>query len=66
MTTIQRHQDLVVPEGSTVLEGGDELVLIGIASDIDAIRILASPAGHCADDAKSPGWDLAAHNINHR
>ena len=45
VTTIQRHRDLVVPEGSTVLEGGDELVLIGNAGDIDAIRILASPPG---------------------
>ncbi len=66
VTTIQRHRDLVVPEGSTVLEGGDELVLIGSASDIDAIRILASQDGRCSDEAKIPDRDLAVHDIKHR
>ncbi len=51
VTTIQRHRDLMVPEGTTVLEAGDELVLIGNTADIDALRILASQAGRCADDA---------------
>jgi H+/Cl- antiporter ClcA len=54
VTTIQRHRDLLVPEGTTVLEGGDELVLIGNTSDIDAIRGLASQAGRCADEAAIP------------
>ena len=57
VTTIQRDRDLFVPAGTTVLEGGDELVLIGSTGDIDAIRILASQNGHCADgtDTSSPG-----------
>jgi CIC family chloride channel protein len=38
VTTILRKQDLVVPNGSTVLEVGDELVVIGQSSDIDLIR----------------------------
>jgi H+/Cl- antiporter ClcA len=38
VTTIQRNRDLVLPNGNTVLQPGDELVLIGSASDIDAIR----------------------------
>ena len=37
VTTILRKQDLVVPNGSTVLEVGDELVVIGQSSDIDLI-----------------------------
>ena len=44
----QRHRDhhagrrdLLVPDGSTVLEAGDELVLIGPDADIEAIRELA-------------------------
>ena len=59
VTTIQRHRDLVVPSGATVLEDGDELVLIGSTSDIDAIRILASRAGSSAEEAEMPGRDLA-------
>ncbi len=46
VTTIQRHRDLVVPDGTTVLEGGDELVLIGSEDDIETVRSLASPARH--------------------
>jgi len=51
VTTIQRRQDLVVPDGSTVLEAGDELLLIGQSSDIDVIRRVAAgrasdPGGH--------------------
>ena len=42
VTTIQRNQDLVEPVGSTTLEAGDELVLIGRSDDIDAIRTIAS------------------------
>ena len=42
VTTIQRKRDLVVPNGSTKLEAGDELVLIGSSSDIDAIRAIAA------------------------
>lgn len=63
VTTIQRRRDLVVPDGSTVLESGDELVLIGRSSDIDVIREVAAgrasdPAGqsHRADRGKqAPG-----------
>jgi CBS domain-containing protein len=47
VTTIQRRQDLVVPNGSTVLEAGDELVLIGQSTDIDVIRRVA--AGRVSD-----------------
>ncbi len=41
VTTIQRRRDLVVPGGNTVLEAGDELVLIGLPSEIDAVRTMA-------------------------
>jgi len=41
VTTIQRRRDLVVPDGRTVLEAGDELLLIGQSSDIDGIRRVA-------------------------
>ena len=37
VTTIVRNHDLVVPDGNTVLEVGDELVVIGQSSDIDLI-----------------------------
>jgi CBS domain-containing protein len=51
VTTIQRRRDLVVPDGSTVLEAGDELLLIGQSSDIDVVRRFGAgrasdPAGH--------------------
>ena len=42
VTTIQRRQDLIVPDGSTVLEAEDELVLIGQSSDVDVIREVAA------------------------
>jgi len=42
VTTIQRGQDLVVPAGSTRLEAGDELVLIGQSSDIGTTNVMAS------------------------
>jgi H+/Cl- antiporter ClcA len=42
VTTIQRHRDLLVPDGNTRLEAADELVVIGPTSEIDAIRNLAS------------------------
>jgi chloride channel protein, CIC family len=61
VTTIQRDRDLVVPTGTTVLEGGDELVLIGNTRDFDAIRILASRDGIGADEAETPSRDLAVH-----
>ena len=66
VTTIQRGRDLVVPDGSTVLYGGDELVLIGNASDISAIRIRASHAERLSGDAESPQSDLAAINVSER
>ncbi len=49
VTTIQRHRDLVVPGGGTVLEAGDELVLIGRPGDIDAIRSAASSSDDPSD-----------------
>ena len=42
VTAIVRNHDLVVPDGNTVLEAGDELVLIGRLSDIDDFRVEAS------------------------
>jgi len=42
VTTMQRRRDLLVPDGDTVLEIGDELVLIGPAVDVEAIRALAA------------------------
>jgi hypothetical protein len=38
ITTIQRNRDLMVPNGDTVLQPGDELVLIGSPVDIAAVR----------------------------
>jgi chloride channel protein, CIC family len=54
VTTIQRNQDLVVPSGSTKLEVGDELVLIGRSSDIDTIRAIASGLDGLRDDSAHP------------
>jgi chloride channel protein, CIC family len=42
VTTMQRRRDLLVPDGNTVLEAGDELVIIGPAADVEAIRSLAA------------------------
>jgi chloride channel protein, CIC family len=53
VTTIQRNRDLVVPNGSTVLEGGDELVLIGNPSDIEAIRVSATRAEPSVSETES-------------
>jgi hypothetical protein len=55
VTTIQRNRDLVVPSGSTVLEAGDELVLIGRTSDIDTIRAIASGVDDLRGDSANPG-----------
>ena len=54
VTTIQRHHDLVVPDGTTVLESGDELFLIGNTDDIDATRVLASRPRSSAEAAELP------------
>ena len=54
VTTIQRKRDLVVPTGSTKLQAGDELVLIGRPSDIEAIRAIASGMGGRRDDSAHP------------
>ena len=54
VTTIQRARDLVVPSGNTVLEAGDELVLIGRSSDIDAIRAIASGVDDLRGDSVHP------------
>ena len=42
VTTIQRARDLIVPDGTTVLEAGDDMVLIGQTSEIDLVRTIAS------------------------
>jgi H+/Cl- antiporter ClcA len=55
VTTIQRNRDLVVPNGNTVLQPGDELVLIGTSSDIDAIR--SNESGH--GETTKPGTRTA-------
>ena len=52
VTTIERKHDLVVPDGDTVLEADDELVLIGQPSDIGHVRVDASE-GFPADGATS-------------
>ncbi len=60
VTTIQRQRDLVVPDGTTVLEEGDELVLIGTPEDIEAIRFRSSPTplipeeDHCETVSEYP------------
>ncbi len=59
VTTIQRRRDLVVPDGSTVLEAGDELLLIGQTSDIDAIRRIASDGA----DPGSPRPCEGTHDV---
>jgi len=55
VTTIQRGQDLVVPAGGTTIETGDELVLIGRALDIDAVRAMASGDPGPGDGSVPPG-----------
>ncbi len=60
VTTIQRNHDLVVPTGSTKLEAGDELVLIGRSSDIDTIRAVASGVDGLHDDSGRPDTNNAA------
>jgi len=42
VTTIQRNKDLVVPTGSTRLQAGDELIVLGRSGDIDAFRAIAT------------------------
>jgi chloride channel protein, CIC family len=51
VTTIQRNRDLVVPTGSTKLEVGDELVLLGGSRDIDIFRTVASGADRLHDES---------------
>ena len=51
VTTIQRKRDLVVPNGSTKLEAGDELVLLGSSRDIDSIRAIAAGVDGQRDDS---------------
>jgi H+/Cl- antiporter ClcA/CBS domain-containing protein len=62
ITTIQRNRDLVIPNGDTVLTTGDDLVFIGNAGDIGAVRTLAgvpggrsSPPGSNGDTGTVPG-----------
>jgi CIC family chloride channel protein len=45
VTTVRRHRDLVVPTGTTVLEAGDELVVIGDPSAIGDLGSAAGPQG---------------------
>jgi H+/Cl- antiporter ClcA/CBS domain-containing protein len=49
VTTIQRHRDLVVPNGATVLEVGDQLMLIGSVDDIDAVRTASTQGAGTSD-----------------
>jgi H+/Cl- antiporter ClcA/CBS domain-containing protein len=42
VTTIERDRDLVIPNGTTVLEPGDRLALIGSPGDIERLRAEAS------------------------
>jgi H+/Cl- antiporter ClcA/CBS domain-containing protein len=62
VTTIQRKKDLVVPDGSTVLEVGDELILLGIPDDIEAVRTLASPERHSRTAAGASDEATTAHS----
>ena len=55
VTTIQRRRDLVVPGGNTVLEAGDELVLVGLPSEIDAVGTMADGARALRARAGPPG-----------
>jgi hypothetical protein len=42
VTSIQRNRDLVIPDGDTVLQSGDRLVVIGGSEDIDTLKAIAS------------------------
>jgi CIC family chloride channel protein len=42
VTSIHRGQDLLIPVGDTVLQGGDRLVVIGRPEDVDILRAMAS------------------------
>jgi CBS domain-containing protein len=53
VTTILRKRDLVVPNGSTVLKAGDELVLIGRPADVDELRAIAGGTSYVAH---THGW----------
>jgi NhaP-type Na+/H+ and K+/H+ antiporter len=56
VTSILRKRDLVVPTGSTVLEVGDELVVIGRSADIEVIQKIT--ADRCTDvDGPGPSPD---------
>ncbi len=47
VTSIQRGRDLLVPEGDTVLQAGDQLALIGEPNDLDVLAVRASGASRC-------------------
>jgi len=57
VTTLQRQGDLIVPRGDTVLETGDELVLIGRSSDIAVVREAASGTASGPSDRRSTERD---------
>jgi CBS domain-containing protein/uncharacterized protein with PhoU and TrkA domain len=42
VTSIQRSRDLVIPDGNTVLQSGDRVVVIGGSEDIDALKAMAT------------------------
>ena len=48
VTAILRKQDLVVPNGSTVLKAGDELVVIGRSADVDELCSIAGGTSYAA------------------
>ena len=66
VTTIRRKQDLVVPTGSTKLETGDELMLIGRPSDIDSIRVIAAGVDGQRGDAPPRDRERHAQGSPHR
>jgi CIC family chloride channel protein len=53
VTSIQRRRDLVIPDGDTVLQSGDRLVVIGGSEDIDALKAIASGSSPRVDSKRS-------------
>jgi CIC family chloride channel protein len=52
VTSIQRGRDLIVPDGDTVLKGGDLLVVIGAPEDIDTLNPISSDPSQRLRSAK--------------
>ena len=62
ITTIQRNFDLVVPDGETVLQPGDELVLIGSSADIAEVRESAKAQATDAFVSDQESRDMLRHS----